>query len=386
MITFARRRLGAALAAVLCAGVLLTAQSDVSLRIASPTADAYVTGPVRLVAVVEPGPASRLVAQVTFFVDGKQVCAVARPPFECDWEAGDRIRSHVVRVVATLGDGRRLVQSVTTKDVEYAEAVDVDVVQVTAVVTDEHGNFVRGLKRDDFRVVEDGKPQALTHFAAENVPLELVMAVDVSSSMKDALPTVKDAAKRFLAGVEARDQVTLLGFNDNIFTLARRSTNRAARERAVDRMSAWGGTALHDVIIQAIDILGRQSGRRSILLFSDGDDQSSHATLDAALAKVDGSDATIYTVGHGRATQERKLQNLLERLAHTSGGRAFVASDASKSDEVFAQILDDLRHQYLLAYPTPSSARDGAWHKIQVEVPGTKHRVRARQGYRLVRR
>jgi VWFA-related protein len=101
---------------------------------------------------------------------------------------------------------------------------------------------------------------------------------------------------------------------------------------------------------------------------------------------VDGSDATIYTVGHGRATQERKLQNLLERLAHTSGGRAFVASDASKSDEVFAQILDDLRHQYLLAYPTPSSARDGAWHKIQVEVPGTKHRVRARQGYRLVRR
>jgi VWFA-related protein len=135
-----------------------------------------------------------------------------------------------------------------------------------------------------------------------------------------------------------------------------------------------------------VNVLGRQSGRRSILLFTDGDDQSSHAPIDAAIAKTEGSDATIYTIGHGRAVHSRDLQRLLDRLAEVSGGRSFVASDESKLDAVFAQILEDLRNQYLLAYPTPSDVRDGAWHKIEVEVPGKNVKVRARKGYRLARR
>jgi VWFA-related protein len=356
------------------------------VRITSPTEDAYVTGPVRLAAVMDPVSAARDVLEVKFFVAGRQVCAVSAPPFECDWDAGDRIAAHQVRVTASLRDGRRIVHSITTKKVEYVEAVDVDVVQVTAVVTDGSGQFVRGLKPSDFKVLDDGKEQKVTHFASENIPLELVAAVDVSSSMREALPVVKAAAKKFLAGLEARDQVTVLGFNDNIFTLARRSTDQAARARAVDRLGSWGGTALYDVIVQAIEVLGRQSGRRSILLFTDGDDQSSHATLDAAIRRVEGSDATIYAIGQGRAVTSRELQRLLERLGDTSGGRAFFAGDESKLDAIFTQILDDLRNQYLLAYPMPGGVRDGKWHEIEVQVPGKNYKVRARRGYRLVQR
>lgn len=365
---------------------LVPPQSEVRLRIASPTAETYLTGPVRIVAVIDPASAGREVTEVTFFADGRQVCTVATPPYECDWNAGERVIEHQIRVVATLRDDRRVVETVRTRAVAYAEAVDVDVVQVTTVVTDEKGRFVRGLKKADFKVSEDGKPQTITHFAAENIPLELVSAIDVSSSMRDALPLVKASAKTFLASLEARDQVTVLGFNDNIFTLARRSSDQAVRARAVDRLAAWGGTALYDVVIQALETLGRQSGRRSLVLFSDGDDKSSHSTVEAAIAKTEGSDATIYAVGQGRAVHTKTLRTLMERLAEISGGRAFFSEDPAKLDAIFAEIVEDLRNQYLLAYPAPGDRRDGVYHRIQVEVPRSKYRVRARQGYRLTHR
>jgi Ca-activated chloride channel family protein len=210
-----------------------------------------------------------------------------------------------------------------------------------------------------------------------------VSAIDVSSSMTEALPGVKAAAKRFLGKLEARDQVTVLGFNDIIFTLARRSTDQAVRARAIDRLGPWGGTALYDVIVEAFVTLGRQPGRRSLVLFSDGDDKSSHATMETAIGRTEESDATIYAIGQGRALHSRDLQKLLQRLAELSGGRSFFSADPDKLDVIFDEIVEDLRNQYLLGYAVPESKRDGAWHRIQVQAGDRKYRVRARQGYRL---
>ena len=353
-----------------------------TLHISAPTEGTYASGPTRLVAIVEPARRAGEVSQVTFFADGHQVCVVSKPPFQCDWDAGERLVEHQVRAVALLASGERIVDTVRTQGLQYSEGVDVDVVQVTAVVTD-GGRFVRGLRQSDFRVFEDDRAQTITSFASENIPLELVTAIDVSSSMTEALPIVKESAKRFLAGLRTNDQVTVLGFNDNIFTLARRATDQGARVRAIDRMAPWGGTALYDVTIKAIDLLGRQQGRRSIVIFSDGDDQSSHAPIDAAIARTEGSDATIYAIGQGRAVRASNLQDLLRRFATISGGRAFFTDDVVKLGVVFDEILEDLRNQYLLSYPAPNTQRDGAWHRIRVEVPGGKYHVRARQGYRL---
>ena len=370
-------------APLLWVAVAAAQQQSPAIRITAPTEETYVSGPTRLIARVEPAAFARQVDQVTFFADGKQVCRIVRSPFECDWDAGSGVNEHTIRVVAVLRGAKALVNSVRTKGVAYAESVDVDVVQVTAVVVDDDGRFVKGLSREDFTILEDDKPQEITNFAAENIPLEMVAALDVSSSMEEALPQVKRAAKKFLSGLEPKDQVTLLAFNDNIFTLTRRATDQEERERAIDRMASWGGTALHDVIIMATDILGRQSGRRSIVLFSDGDDQSSHAPLDAAITRTEGSDATIYAIGLGRAVANKALQKLMSRIATISGGRAFFTDDDSRLDTIFQEILDDLRNQYLLAYPAPSSQRDSAWHSIKVRVKNGKYKVRAREGYRL---
>ena len=376
------------LASVIAVGLALlivSVRAQPAARITSPLDGSYVTGPVRFTIAFDPPALAAQVRQVRWFADGRQVCASDTPPFACDWDAGGRIEERVIRAVATLANGAQLVANVRTKAVEFAETVDVDVVQVTAVVTDGAGRFVTGLKASDFRVFDDDKPQRLSTFQVENIPLELVAAVDVSSSMTDALPAVKRHATRFLSQLRDGDQVTLLGFNDSIFTLARRSTDRAARERAVGRLAPFGGTALYDVIIHAFDLLGRQAGRRSLLVFSDGEDQSSRASMPAVVKRAEASDATVYMIGQGRALRASSLQQLMKQLAEGSGGRAFFSDNDDRLQAIFEEIVDDLRHQYLLAYPAPDHARDGEWHRIRVDVPGHNYTVRARLGYRIPR-
>jgi Ca-activated chloride channel family protein len=324
------------------------------------------------------------VKELVFFADGKRVCAVNKQPFQCDWDAGDRIIEHTIRVTGELASGGRAVATVQTKGVKIAEAVDVDVVQFTAVVTDSDGRFVKGLTRDDFKVYDNDRPQTITSFESENIALEMVAALDVSSSMRDALPHVKESSKRFLGGLRPGDQVTLLAFNDLVYTLAPRTKDQSARVQAIDRMRAWGGTALYDVVVDALNRLGRQPGRRAMLLFSDGDDQSSHASLDAAVSRAEGSDATIYAIGQGRAVRTRDLQVVLNRFASITGGRAFFTEDVSRLDRFFEEILEDLSNQYLVSYSYPDNERDGQWHKIRVEAGNGRH-VRARPGYRLMR-
>ena len=210
-----------------------------SLAIVEPVEDGFVSGAITLKAQVEP-PAVPVV-RVVFTADGEPVCTRETPPFECGWDAGPEVVPHHVRAVATLRRGGRLVANVRTQGAVFAPAVDVDVVQVAATVTDKGGKFVRGLGKDAFHVFEDGAEQPVTHFIGEGTAREVVIAVDMSGSMADAMPVCREAVKVFLSALRPDDQVTLLAFNDNIFTLARRETDPAARLRAVDRLAPWGG-------------------------------------------------------------------------------------------------------------------------------------------------
>jgi Ca-activated chloride channel family protein len=393
MVMMPRVRIRLALAALTAAaaGLAMAAppqtpsESGVTIRITSPVEDAYLSGGLRLVAVIEPAPMVRHVKQVVFYADGRRVCTVQKQPFQCEWDAGDRIVEHTIRVTAELAQGGRAVATVQTRGVKFAEAVDVDVVQLTAVVTDGSGRFVSGLKPQDFKVYDNERPQEITSFQSENIDLELMAAIDVSSSMREALPRVKESAKRFLAGLRAGDRVTLLAFNDIVYTLAQRTKEQDARVAAIDRMRAWGGTALYDVVVDGLRRLERLTGRRSLVVFSDGDDQSSHATLQAAVAHAESSDATIYAIGQGRAVRTRELQTVLTRFATISGGRAFFTEDVSRLDKFFEEILEDLSNQYLISYNYPDAERDGQWHKVRVEVGNGDYQVRVRPGYRLVR-
>jgi VWFA-related protein len=375
-----RIAMSCALAACVDVAIAARAQTlaDPQLKILSPGDQAYVSGPTLLRARVEPPEA---VTGITFFVNGRQACALTSPPFECEWDAGPAIAEHQVRAVATLRGGGRIVQTVRTKSVGYAERVDVDVVQVTVTVTDGRGRFVRDIPPTAFHVFEDGRPQAISHFTSEDVPLELVAAIDISGSMAPAMPKVKTAVKEFLRNVPEHDQVTVLGFNDNVFTLTRKATNAADRMKAVDRLAPWGSTALYDVLLRGVDLLGRHAGRKALVVFTDGEDQGSHATINDVERRLQSSDVTLYMIGQGRGLTMEPLRRIMERLATPTGGRALFTDSIEALHNAFAELLDELSNQYLLGYQSSNSTRDDQWRKIKVDVDG-HHDVRARQGYR----
>jgi Ca-activated chloride channel family protein len=349
-----------------------------SVRILSPVADSFVSGSTALQAQVEPADAAVV---VSFFVDGRQVCTVAKAPYECDWYAGRAIVEHRIRVVAASADGTeaRAVATIGTKG--YAETVDVDLVEVTVTVTDGASKYVTGLPQKAFRVFEDGRPQTITHFASENVALDLVLAVDISGSMRDSMPKMKTAVKEFLTAVSSRDRVTLLGFNDTIFPLARKATDPDQRVMAVDRLACWGDTALYDVIATGINLLGRENGRKAMVVFTDGEDVGSRTSLADVERRLEASGVTLYVIGQGRALKMDMLKERINRLAHSTGGRAIVTEKIDDLRGAFAELLDELSHQFLLGYTPTNTAHDGTLRQLKVEVEG-RHRIRAREAYR----
>lgn len=351
-----------------------------AIRITAPEDDTYLTGRVVLSAAIEPTGAA--VDRVSFFADGRLVCGVDRPPYTCPWDAGPGVREHVIRAVASLPGGGRAVATVRTRGAGIAEAVDVHVVQISVLVRDGTGAFVKGLEARDFRLREDGVPQRLTHVANQDTPLEVVMALDISASMAGAIGDVRSSARSFIGALRERDALTILGFNDNIFTVARRETQAEARLRALDRLAPWGATSLYDVISRGVGLLRLQAGRKGLVVFSDGEDESSRLTFDAVEKELQASDAVMYAVGLGRGARMADLTRQLSRLADASGGRAVIAPEAAALSAAFADVVDELSHQYVLSYSPTNDKRDGTWRAVTVAVPGRDVRLRARQGYR----
>jgi Ca-activated chloride channel family protein len=347
------------------------------LQITSPEADSYVSGPTVLRAAIEPSASP---TRVIFFADGQEICAVAAPPFECAWNAGEAIASHQIRVVANLADGRRLVQNVRTREADTTFRSQVAVVQVPVSVR-KGSQFVAGLPQSAFHLYEDEREQELVGFLAENVPLELVLAIDVSDSVAGDLPMLKGAAGELLAGIPPDKAVTVLAFNNEVFPLAVRQTDPVLRVQALEKLKPWGGTALYDAIILGLHRFGQQPGKKVLVVFTDGEDQGSRATFADARRRLRESDAVLYVMGAGRDV-DRALRRAMTELTEVTGGRAMFTDRMEKLREMFRELVQELSAQYLLSYIPSNSDSDGTWRRISVEVSGHDD-VRARQGYRL---
>jgi Ca-activated chloride channel family protein len=349
-----------------------------TLSITSPAADAIVSGATLLEIAIDPQVA---VQKVTFSVNGLLVCTVERAPFSCMWNPGEVIRGHHVRVVATLADGGRLVGNLRTKDLGYAEKVRTEAVLVPLIVSD-RGQFVRGLRRQDFELLEDGVPQPIATLVSENAALELVLAIDISGSMESALVDVKPAVKQLLSKLRPGDAATLLGFNDTTFVAAERETDPRTREAAVELLTSWGGTALYDATVKTLDLVSRETGRKGIVIFSDGDDRNSLTRRETAMAHVQASDAMLYTVGFGGGATVPQLRRSLEDYARSTGGRPFFPRHVTELEEIFNTIVSELANQYVLSYSSTNPRQDGTWRDIKVRVRKGKYDIRARRGYR----
>lgn len=255
----------------------------------------------------------------------------------------------------------------------------VNQVEIYASVTDAAGRPVVGLTAEDFDLREDGIAQQVGVFAEADFPLAAAVAVDASFSMAgERLAVAKSAARIFLGALRDTDQAMLMAIGGTADVIAPLSSDRAAQFRALDALGAWGTTSLHDAVIDAIDQLQPATGRRALVLLSDGDDRYSDASADDVVARARQADVMIYPVALGR-----DLPPLFTRLAQLTGGRAHHQRDARRLPETLRTIADELRHQYLIGY-TPSRpivAGEGGWRDIDLRVRRAGLTVRARDGY-----
>lgn len=254
----------------------------------------------------------------------------------------------------------------------------VAMVEVYASVTDASGAAVTGLERNRFTVREDGRVQSIAAFAEADFPLSLAIAIDRSWSMAGApLAAARRAGRALMQALRPADQAMVIAVSGRVETVAGLSSDRRAAGAAIDALDPWSTTALRDAIVEAVDLVQQGTGRRALVIVSDGADRYSRTSEAEVLQHVRARDVMIYPVATGRTEPA-----VFAELAAVTGGRSFHARDAGSLEQVMHLIADDLHHQYLLGYaPSESVGEPGTWHAIGVSVDLAGARVRARRGY-----
>jgi Ca-activated chloride channel family protein len=271
----------------------------------------------------------------------------------------------------------------------YTIQRSVDLVVLHVSVTDEHGQFVPGLKAENFRVFEDNSEQKVSVLRQEDVPVSMGLLIDNSASMSDKREKVNAAALTFVKTSNPDDEVFVAHFNDKYFFDHDFTNDIGELKKTLEQADPDSSTALYDATTASLDRLkGGYLDKKVLLIVSDGEDNSSHRSLDSALQEAQRSSALIYAVGLLREEKpesaERDRQALLA-LAHVTGGSALFPEDLEDVESTCLQIAHDIRHQYTLAYYPTNSRKDGSFRSLRVQIappPGSGFvSARTRTGY-----
>jgi Ca-activated chloride channel family protein len=281
----------------------------------------------------------------------------------------------------------------------------VDLVSIAAVVRDRHGRFARGLRKEDFVIEEEGARRDIVDFHADdNAPVRVALLFDVSGSMRLAtrLDDARQAARQLLSALRLGsssspweapgDEAAVFSFDMNLQSLQSFTSDPSAIERALARVAPYGQTSLYDAIaLTAEEVANTRSGdphRRAVVVFTDGIDTSSRLSPEKVSALASSIDVPVYVITVAsdvdRDAIEReysltaKAEGALRSLSHMTGGEAFVTSAPAHESIAVRQVVDELRHQYVMAVAT--SATSG-WHALSVKTRQKDLTVRARSGY-----
>jgi VWFA-related protein len=272
-----------------------------------------------------------------------------------------------------------LATAALTQEPEFK--TDVRLVEVYASVSDHRGRPLSGLTREQFRVADNGQPQGIVTFETGAADLSCAILLDTTGSMVRALPAVKNAILRFLDQLRASDSVAIYSFSTRLNMVQDFTTDKNAAKKAVLRTRARGTTALFDALSQLARDLGRRSGKKVIVVFTDGQDNASALNPAAAMERARKIGVPLYTVAQGEALNSPPLVRLLKDVAQSTGGLAYAVRQPRDIEEVFQDISNDLRHTYMLTYKAPP-ATGPKWRIIQVALSGVKdYKIRAREGY-----
>ncbi len=267
----------------------------------------------------------------------------------------------------------------------------VNEVNVVFTVTDKHGHYVRDLKKENFKVVDDNKPPAeIRSFHAEtNLPLEVGLLVDASNSVRDRFKFEQEAATEFLNQTirQKYDKAFVVGFDVTPEVTQDFTDNTELLSIGVRSLRPGGGTALYDALYFACRdklMKAQHDGpvRRAIILLTDGDDNQSHVTREEAIEMAQRAEVIVYTISTNLSGAGHHGDKVLERIADATGGRAYVPFQLNEVANAFAAIQEELRSQYAVSYKPADFVPNGRYRTVEILAQGQKGlRVRSRHGY-----
>ena len=303
-------------------------------------------------------------------------------------------------------------------DLDPGDVISVNTTEVLLPVTvrDNTGQLVPGLTRESFRVFEDGTQQPLSDLALRQVPVDVVLLVDASSSVSENLDDFRRAAEGFATHLASDDRISLIQFDDRVLLLQDWTKSIVQLRRALRRVVPGMFTRFNDAMLLASrDQLPRTNARHAIIVLTDGMDSGRGATFDAALRAALQSQTTVYVVANTeieRARKETELSSLLlatpsvqkfnqlrigdlrlglealtasernlEQLTKATGGRVYKPTSFADLERIYGEVAEELRHQYAIYYSPLNKARDGGFRRVRVESTNPQHQVTARIGY-----
>ena len=267
--------------------------------------------------------------------------------------------------------------------------VDVKLVNIFVNVTDRNGAIVGGLAREDFAVSEDGRPQQIAVFEKQSeMPLNLMLAIDTSGSVRKDMSEEAAAARRFAhATVRPQDQMAVMQFATEVRELSPFTNKVSQIDRSLGQLRGDFATAMYDAIYQGSERLGAKDGRKVMVVVSDGDDTVMNTTYAQALEQALRNEVMIYSLIdvpiEASAGRDTGGEHALITLAEQTGGKYFYVADGGL-DKAFAKVSDDLRTQYLLGYYPHNQEPGRIFHRLQVTVPraaADDFNVRHKTGY-----
>ena len=271
-----------------------------------------------------------------------------------------------------------------------------DLVTLDVTVLDANNSPVMNLPQSQFQVLEDKVPQKIEFFGKEQVPISLVLTIDTSGSMKGKLDTVIKSATKLVKESRPDDEIALIEFKDQPELLEEFTSNSADVVDSLQSLIGSGQTAMLDALYLAADYATKEgkNRRKAVVLVSDGLDADSYYKFDEVVNRLRETDAQIYLIGFTgdlnpdkawvfKRSEKGKAEELLNKLAGETGGKAFFPRELSDVATITAQISTDLRTQYAIGYYPTNTKRDGTYRNIKVIVDSSKQKLvaRTRAGY-----
>jgi Ca-activated chloride channel family protein len=275
-----------------------------------------------------------------------------------------------------------------TEEGQFVFRKKVEEVVLHAVVVDPQNHLISNLNRDAFSVYENGKPQRMTSFHHENVPLALGILIDNSGSMRPKRQKVNDAALNLVRSSNTHDEVFVVNFGEQFYLDQDFTDDIAKLKTALDKVETWGSTALYDAIVASAEHI-RQDARiqkRVLLVVTDGKDNASQESLDETVQQLQQADGpVVYVIAFVDETKSAtSTMRALQAISLNTGGTAYFPKDLTQVDAIAKSIAHDIRDQYVIGYKSSNLMAGHAYHAIDVQASDTSRhrlRVRTRTGY-----